>query len=219
MEERPDRPRQGIYLAAWVALTLLLWGGVGVASLLATSGVAGALEIAEREREVVLGVWHLLWGGAMLFLVPAVGFLLQQTSRPMPRPRVVNVLPFALAAVAAYLLVADIRLDVRGDDIGFEVDHALPELFIPPVVVFIATAQLAHAVSDSIWARRIWFAVSFGASLLLFAVILLTVLSGDARLDAPGTIASLTATAIYGVVAIVGERAPWLIRRGVNPPP
>jgi hypothetical protein len=197
----------------------VLWAALGLASLYVTSSIAGTLEIAEREREVVFGVWHLLWGGAVLSMIPASGFLLQQTGDKLPRPRIADVLPFVLAAAVAYLLIADIRLDVRGDAIGFEVDHAIPEIFIPPLVVFLASAQLASGVSDNHWARRIWRAITIGASLLLLGLVLLTVLSVDARLDAPGTIASLVATAIYAVLAIAGGRFSWLIRRDVHSSP
>lgn len=182
----------------------MLWAVLGVASLLIASGTLGAFGIADREREVVFGVWHLLWGGAVLFVFPALGFLLQQTGRQ--RPRIVHVLPFVLAVAAAYLLVADIRLDVRGDDVGFAVDHALPEIFIPPVVVLIAGAGLARALSVTPSARRAWSVVTFVACVLLLGLLVRTVMSADTRLDAPGTVASLTFAAVYAAVAIAGDR-------------
>ncbi|MEX0626281.1 MAG: hypothetical protein WD402_07040 [Chloroflexota bacterium] len=182
----------------------MLFFALFLASLFVASRITSEIGIADPEREQFALLQSLLFGAAMLFIVPFVGRRLGQSL--LTWPGIVFVLPFALAALANYLIFEDVRSGSY-----FETDHAMPEIFIPLAVVLLASARVGRRVAVHPTARRRWFllsAVVAGAVLILVAMAFgkAATDSGDFELDSPATILTLAIIAAYAVSAIVGDR-------------
>lgn len=197
--------------ATWIGSTLVLFFALFLASLFVASRITTEIGIADPEREHFALLQTLLFGAAMLFVVPFVGRLFRQSRATWPGMKLV--LPFLLAALANYLIFEDVRSGSY-----FETDHAIPEIFIPLAVVLLASARVGRRVAVHLTARRRWFllsAVVAGALLVLVAVAFgkAATDSGDFELDSPATMLTLAVAAAYAVSAIVGDRLRAVVGR------
>jgi hypothetical protein len=200
MMARQD-PRNTARTWAWIALSLLAFLPAQVVTLVAADRLTNA---ASPERERVIGAAVLLGGLLMLAVVPFTGRVLGQVDRLWPGWRLAA--PILLAALAAYVIVADVRSGA-----SFETDHALPEIFLPYAVVLLASAAVGrhlarHEPGRRGWTWVVWAAAGLVVLLIGLALAKMATQGGDAVLDSPVTVATLAATGAYAVVAVLRAR-------------
>lgn len=187
--------------AAWIAVSLVLFIVLLLATLYVASRLTSELGIAFPEREHFAAIQALLFGASLLIAIPFVGRLLGQVRSGWPG--VVVSLPFLLAAVASYLLFEDVRSGHL-----FETDHALPEIFVPMAIALLGSAHLAGRLAATAFGRRAWSWFSVAAAVVLLVFVALTVaeatagLGGMFQLDSPMTFAVLTAAGAYAIAAV-----------------
>ena len=192
------RPRRA---AGWIAVSLVLFVMLLVATLLLASRLEIDLGIADPEREHFALMQAVLFSASLLLAVPLAGRVVGQAHSTWPG--VTATLPFLLAAAASYLLFEDVR-----SGHVFDTDHALPEIFVPLAIALLGSGHVGWRVAATDDGRRAWSWFSVVAALALLALVAMTVtkaaggLGGMSAIDSPLTFAALAAAATYGLVAI-----------------
>ena len=204
LHSRPSADGAALRAFGWVVLALVLFVAAQIMALLVTARVTSAIGVGYPEREQFAFAAAMVGGLLMLIVVPVAGRLLG--NRIGFWPGLAFVVPFLLAAVANYVFFED----VRSGHI-FETDHALPEIFIPPAVVLLASARIGHRLAGEDLARRAWTWVSRATAVLALCLVALTVIKmattgGDFALDSSFTIVVLVAVAAYVLVAVAPDR-------------
>ncbi len=200
MTDTAALPRDSVRAYAWPALTLLAFVPLQVAALLVADRITRALGVGDPEREHFAVVAALIGGAVMLLAVPLIGRLLGR--RPPLWAGWKFAAPIALAAVTAFALFEDSRSGHR-----FETDHAIPEIFLPSLVILLASAALGRRLGGGgagwIWLIRATAALTIVLVGLTLAKMATT--GGDFALDSPLTVAVLV---LIGAVVYMYIRHP-----------
>lgn len=190
--------------ATWLLTVVVAFLPLGLASLRLASFALD--RFAGDQRELVTGGTAIVWSVFLTLAVVAVGTAVGLVARR--NINLIDVLPYVLAAAAAYLIPLAVRLGAAEG--GFDVEWALPQLLI--VVGFLAVGAASVAASLTEPAAAMMWRITLRASWgLLLLLALPTVIAVAAGARVPGSIVAIAMVLGYFAVTVTGW---YVVRHG-----
>ena len=180
-------------VASWIGVIVALFLPIGLAAVMLAN------MISWEPRELALGTAAVLWAIGLIVAVAVFGKLLGLADRTYPGLR--SLLGYAVGSLVVFAIVAGVRT-VPGSDVGFEIDHALPQLYVPAALFLVATAEAGHHVSLVDAARAGWVYTTRFAWVVTAGLLVATLSSAP---DAPGSISAAAAAIAYAAATTAIE--------------